>query len=142
MSRLLLISRSRKFETRMRSLLDDDLDSIMGRSLARGASAALATLGTADEPDIAMLGPSLTYAQAYELSAGLTALYPRTGILLVHEYGSGAEKWVSDMNVHAVASPNLGDSELIEAIEQLNSRLHGGHVPRVRAPRTPRVPRI
>jgi pilus assembly protein CpaE len=129
MSRLLLISRSRKFESRLRSLLDDDLDTIMGRSLARGASAALATLGSADGPHIAMLGPSLSYAQTYELSARLSALYPRTGIMLVHENGSGVEKWISDMKVDAVASPSLDDTALIEVIDRLSIRFHGARRP-------------
>ena len=125
MSRLLLISRSRKFEARLRSLLGSDLRSIMGSSLARGASTALATLGTDDGPVIAVLGPSLSYAQTYELSAGLTARYPGTGILLVKERGPGVLKWMADMKFDAVASPSLDDAGLLEALRRLERQLHG-----------------
>ena len=123
MSRLLLISRSRKFEFRLRSLLSEDLDTIMGLSLAKGASAALSSLNPADGPEIALLGPSLSYAQAYELSAGLSARYPRTAIMLVRENSPATTKWVSQMKVHAVASPSLGDFALLEAVNQLGGRV-------------------
>ncbi len=124
MSRVLLISRSRKFESRLRGLLDNELDSIMGRSLAQGASVAIAGLGLDDAPDVAMIGPSVSYAQAYELSTALSARYPGTGIMLVRDSGPGIEKWMTDMNVQAVASPNLGDTALIEAVAGLRDRVH------------------
>ncbi|MDJ0335377.1 AAA family ATPase [Salinibacterium sp. G-O1] len=122
MSRVLLISKSRKFETRLRGLLGDEVDTIMGRSIARGASVAIAGLALDDAPDIAMIGPSLSYAQAYELSSTLSARYPSTSIMLVREPGPGIEKWMSDMNVHAVASPNLNDRALVEAVAGLRGR--------------------
>lgn len=122
MSRLLLISRSRKFESRLRSLLDYDFQTIMGASLAKGSSAVLANLNADDRPDIALLGPSLSHAQTYELSAGLSALYPRAGIMLVMERGRAMDKWVSDMRVDAVASPSLDDLSLVQAVEQLGER--------------------
>jgi len=124
MSRVLLISRSRKFESRLRGLLDNELDTIMGRSLAQGASVAISGLSLDDAPDVAMIGPSLSYAQAYELSSTLSARYPSTSIMLVRETGPGIEKWMTDMKVHAVASPNLDDSALIEAVAGLRDRLH------------------
>ncbi|MHA6668498.1 AAA family ATPase [Homoserinimonas sp. A447] len=122
MSRLLLISRSRKFESRLRSLLDYDFQTIMGTSLARGSSAVLANLNAEDRPDIALLGPSLSHAQTYELSAGLSALYPKAGIMLVMERGRTMDKWVSDMKVDAVASPSLDDASLLKAVEKLGRR--------------------
>jgi len=125
-SRLLLISRSRKFESRLRSLFNDDVDSIMGLSLAKGASAALSSLTSGDEPDVALLGPSLSYAQAYELSAGLSVRYPGTAIMLVRENSPGTAKWVSDMKIHAVASPSMGDSALLDAVNDLGSRIAVG----------------
>ena len=140
MSRLLLISRSRKFESRLRSLLDYDFEAIMGTSLARGSAAVLANLTADDRPDIALLGPSLSHAQTYELSAGLSALYPRAGIMLVVERGRATDKWVSDMRADAVASPNLDDASLRTAVEQLGKR-HGPprrrSKPRVSAVRPP-----
>lgn len=126
MSRLLLISRSRKFENRLRALFNDDLDTIMGLSLAKGASAALSTLTTGEGPDVALLGPSLSYAQAYELSAGLSVRYPGTAIMLVRENSPGTAKWVSDMKIHAVASPSMGDSALFEAVNDLGTRVAAG----------------
>jgi pilus assembly protein CpaE len=134
MSRLLLISRSRKFESRMRILLDDDLDTIMGRSLAHGASAAIARL-TIDDPDVAILGPALSYAQAYELSNRLSMRYPHTGIMLVRENLPGIEKWVSDMKVQAIASPSLDDAALIEAVTGFRERLKAGVKPKARWPK-------
>ncbi|MHA6694894.1 AAA family ATPase [Homoserinimonas sp. A520] len=122
MSRLLLISRSRKFESRLRSLLDYDFQTIMGTSLAKGSSAVLANLNADDRPDIALLGPSLSHAQTYELSAGLSELYPRAGIMLVMERGRAMDKWVSDMRVDAVASPSLDDAALLKAVEKLGRR--------------------
>jgi MinD-like ATPase involved in chromosome partitioning or flagellar assembly len=124
MSRLLLISRSRKFETRLRSLLDYDFDTITGTSLSRGASSVLSGLSAGDGPDVALLGPALSHAQTYELSAGISALYPKAGIMLVRERGRGMEKWISDMKVDAVASPNLDDTSLVAAVQRLGSA-HG-----------------
>lgn len=118
MSHVLLISRSRKFESRLRSLVGPDLNSIMGASIARGTPSILARLGSGEAPDVALLGPALSYTQAYELSVGLSALYPRTRILLVREHSSwDTEKWMSKMKVHGLASPGLTDSALVQVVE-------------------------
>jgi MinD-like ATPase involved in chromosome partitioning or flagellar assembly len=79
----------------------------------------LSGLNTDDGPEIALLGPALSHAQTYELYAGLSALYPKAGIMLVRERGRGMEKWISDMKVDAVASPNLDDTSLVAAVQRL-----------------------
>lgn len=123
MSRVLLVSRSRRFESRLRSLVGTDMDAIMGNSVARGAPAVLQRLAPGDEPEIALLGPALSYAQAYEFSAGISTLYPRTKIMLVRDCKSWEnERWLTTMKVDAIASPGLDDRSLVAAVENLASR--------------------
>jgi MinD-like ATPase involved in chromosome partitioning or flagellar assembly len=118
MSKLLLVSRSRKFENRLRGLLGDELETIMGRSLGRGASAVLGRLDADDRPELALLGPSLSHAQAYELSTGLASLYPGVGIMLVGESSAGMGRWASEMNARAVLSPSASDDALLAAVDR------------------------
>lgn len=120
MSRVLLVSRSRRFESRLRSLVGTDMDAIMANSVAKGAPAVLQRLAPGDEPQIALLGPSLSYAQAYEFSAGISTLYPRTKILLVRDCKNWEnERWLTTMKVDAIASPGLDDRALVAAVENL-----------------------
>ena len=127
MSRVLLISRSRSFESRLRSLVGTEMDSIMGGSLAKGTPAVLKHLVPDDVPDIALLGPALSYAQAYEFSAGISALYPQTKILLVRDSKHrDNERWLTTMKVDGIASPGLDDRALFAAVEDLVS---GGPAP-------------
>lgn len=122
MSRVLLVSRSRRFESRLRSLVGADMDAIMGNSVAKGAPAVLQRLAPGDEPQIALLGPALSYAQAYEFSAGISTLYPRTKIMLVRDCKDWEnERWLTTMKVDAIASPGLDDRALVAAVEHLAS---------------------
>ncbi|WP_411720424.1 CpaE family protein [Mycetocola sp.] len=122
MSRVLLVSRSRRFESRLRSLVGTDLNAIMGTSLAKGAPAVLGRLVPGDEPAVALLGPALSYAQAYEFSAGISALYPRTKIMLVRDCKEWEnERWLTTMKVDGIASPGLDDRALVAAVENLAS---------------------
>ncbi|MET0932487.1 MAG: AAA family ATPase [Mycetocola sp.] len=122
MSRVLLVSRSRRFESRLRSLVGTDMEAIMGNSVAKGAPAVLQRLAPGDEPQIALLGPSLSYAQAYEFSAGISTLYPRTKIMLVRDCKNWEnERWLTTMKVDAIASPGLDDRALVAAVENLAS---------------------
>lgn len=116
MSRTLLVSRSRKFEARLRGLLGDQLQTIMGDSLGKGPLAALGRLGADDRPQLALLGPSLSYAQAYEMSAGLRSLYPGLGIMLVRERKRGMPRWATELPVEAVLSPSVSDAVLLDAV--------------------------
>lgn len=118
MTHTLLVSRSRKFEARLRALLGDDLESIMGDALGKGPVAALGRLRATDRPQLALLGPSLSYAQAYELSAGLRTLYPGLGIMLVGEGKRGMNRWASELPVQAVLSPSATDAVLLEAVDR------------------------
>ncbi|MET0862669.1 MAG: AAA family ATPase [Microbacterium sp.] len=122
MSRVLLISRSRSFESRLRSLVGTEMESIMGGSLAKGTPAVLKHLIPDEVPDIALLGPALSYAQAYEFSAGISALYPQTKILLVRDSKHrDNERWLTTMKVDGIASPGLDDRALFAAVEELVS---------------------
>jgi MinD-like ATPase involved in chromosome partitioning or flagellar assembly len=122
MSRVLLVSRSRRFESRLRSLVGTDMEAIMGNSVAKGAPAVLQRRAPGDEPEIALLGPSLSYAQAYEFSAGISNLYPRTKIMLVRDCKNWEnERWLTTMKVDGIASPGLDDRALVAAVETLAS---------------------
>lgn len=119
MTHTLLVSRNRKFEARLRALLGDELESIMGDALGKGPTAALGRLRAADRPQLALLGPSLSYAQAYELSSGLRTLYPGLGIMLVGEGRRGMGRWAAELPVQAVLSPSASDAALLQAVERL-----------------------
>lgn len=118
MTHTLLVSRNRKFEARLRALLGDDLETIMGDVLGKGPMAALGRLRAGDRPQLALLGPSLSYAQTYELSAGLRTLYPGLGIMLVAEGTRGMGRWATELPVQAVLSPSASDAALLEAVDR------------------------
>jgi MinD-like ATPase involved in chromosome partitioning or flagellar assembly len=45
--------------------------------------------------------------------------------MLMRENGPRTAQWVSDMGIHAVASPALGDVALVKAVNEVGSRLRG-----------------
>ena len=123
MSSLLSISRSREYESRLRVLLGDDLNTSVGEFLTLGTDMALSQLDQSTRPDIALLGPFLTYEQARELSIGLTDRFPGLGLVLVGENRAELEDWVSEINVHMVLSPTADDTTVLDTISRLRDWL-------------------
>jgi len=91
----------------------------MGDALGKGPLAALERLSAANRPHLALLGPSLSYAQAYELSSGLRALYPGLGITLVGDGRRGMSRWAAELPVQAVLSASASDAVLLQALDRV-----------------------
>lgn len=123
MSRLLLISRSREYETRMQALLGQNLAPMVGAFLPFGADVVLEQVEDECRPEIVFLGPFLTYEDAYGLAAGLHQRFPGVCLVLVHENHAEIEEWVSDMDVHAVLSPTADDATVMELLGSLHTWL-------------------
>jgi MinD-like ATPase involved in chromosome partitioning or flagellar assembly len=123
MTRLLLISRSREYEARMQALLGRNLATMVGAFLPFGADVVLEQVEDDDQPEIVLLGPFLSYEDAYRLSAGLHQRFPGICLVLVHENHADIEEWVSDMDVHAVLSPTADDAGVLELLGSVHAWL-------------------
>ncbi|MDQ1608015.1 MAG: pilus assembly protein CpaE [Microbacteriaceae bacterium] len=123
MSRLVLISRSREYESRMQDLVGSNLTSVAGAYLPFGTDIVLEQIEDGEQPEIAFLGPFLSYEDTNELSAGLRLRFPGIVLVLVHENHEVIEEWVSAMGVHAVLSPTADDSAVIDLLVSLHEWL-------------------
>lgn len=100
MNRLLLVGHSHQFETRANSLLGKNVHLATGRCQPFGPVAVLCRLGARDRPDVALLGPLLSYQRAHELSVGLARLYPGVGVVIARASAAGIEERAAAMSLH------------------------------------------
>ncbi len=122
MSRVIVVSRSREYDTRMQELLGEDLATVMGAYLSFGAQIALDQLA-GDDAEVALLGPFLSYEDASELVTALLRRFPHLGLVLVHENHAEIEEWVSEMPIHSVLSPTADDKTVVELLRQMRAWL-------------------
>ncbi len=119
MTAVLLVSRSHEYEARLREVLGEDLTSVMGAFLTFGAEAVMEHVSVEEPPEVAFLGPYLSYDNASELSAGLRDRYPAVSIVLVHENHATIGGWASELGADAVISPIADDSGVLELVSRL-----------------------
>lgn len=100
MNRLLLLGHSHQFETRAHALLGSGIQLVTGRRQPFGPVAVLCKLKPRDRPDIALLGPLLSYERVQELSAGLARLYPGVGVVVARATKAGIDERATAMSLH------------------------------------------
>lgn len=122
MSRVIVVSRSREYDTRMQALLGEDLATVMGAYLSFGAQIALDQL-PGDDAEVALLGPFLSYEDASQLVTALLRRFPDLGLVLVHENHAEIEEWVSEMPIQSVLSPTADDDTVLELLGEMRTWL-------------------
>lgn len=100
MNRLLLVGHSHQFETRAHALLGSGIHLVTGRCQTFGPVAVLCKLKPRDRPDVALLGPLLSYERVQELSRGLSRLYPGVGIVVAQATAAGIDERAAAMTLH------------------------------------------
>lgn len=119
MTAVLLVSRSHEYEARLREVLGEDLTSVMGAFLTFGTDAVMEHVRGEEAPEVAFLGPYLSYDNASELSAGLRDRYPAVSIVLVHENYATIGGWASELGADAVISPIADDTGVLALVARL-----------------------
>lgn len=127
MTAVLLVSRSHEYEARLREVLGEDLTSVMGAFLTFGTDAVMEHVRGEEAPEVAFLGPYLSYDNASELSAGLRDRYPAVSIVLVHENYATIGGWASELGADAVISPIADDTGVRDLVARL-AEPTDGHV--------------
>jgi len=100
MNRLLLVGHSHQFETRAHALLGSGIQLVTGQCKTFGPVAVLSKLTPRDRPDVALLGPLLSYERVHELSLGLARLYPGVGIIVARSTAAGINERAAGMSLH------------------------------------------
>lgn len=100
LSRLLVVGHSHRFETRAHVLLGNGIHLVTGRCQPFGPVGILCKLNERDRPDVALLGPLLSYQRTYELSAGLSRLYPGVGVVIARATAAGIDEQAAAMSLH------------------------------------------
>ena len=117
MTPYVLVSRSIEFESRLRALLQANVDIVTGEFLTFGADTVIERFDRT--PRIALLGPLLNYEETHELVVALTDTNPDVGVIVVREQRSDLEEWVDEISPHAVLSPNASDETIVELLDRL-----------------------
>lgn len=128
MTRILLVSRSAEYETRLRRILRARLQTVPGEYVTVGESAVVDRV--VGSPRIALLGPLLSFGETKSLSESLSDRYPGIGLIVVREQRSDLEDWVDGIEIHAVLSPEASDSTSEALIDRLDGWLNAsGRLP-------------
>lgn len=120
MTEVVLISRSREYEARLKTLPLPNLTTLVGSVQLFEINAVLGRMGTV-QPDLVLLGPYFKHESAAELSAELLERYPGLSLVLVNE-DSSLPDWLHELGAHAVVSPTADDETLISVIERLSGQ--------------------
>ena len=121
MTEVVLISRSREYEARLKTLPFANLTTLVGNEQLFEINDVLGRIGTM-HPDLVFLGPALNHDGANELSAGLLERYPGLSLVLVDEDSNVVPDWLHELGAHAVVSPTADDETLMSVIERLTGQ--------------------